>query len=220
MTGKKAELLNKKIQLEVAESEKRYSELFHFSPLPMWVYDYETLMFLDVNLAAENNYGYSREEFLSMNLRDIRPDSELLYLENTLHLTKHNKSLFHQGIFKHKTKSGDILDVDVKSNLMEYKGRKAKLVVATNITSQLKHISSIEQKNAQLKEIAWIQSHTVRAPLARIMALIQLIDMGKEQPKLSFEEIIQHIKQSANELDNIIREISAKSDKAESESYE
>ncbi len=217
---KKAELLNKKIQIEVAESEKRYSELFHFSPLPMWVYDYETLMFLDVNLAAENNYGYSRDEFLSMNLRDIRPDSELLYLENTLHLTKYNKSLFHQGIFKHKTKSGDILDVDVKSNLMEYKGRKAKLVVATNITSQLKHISSIEQKNAQLKEIAWIQSHTVRAPLARIMALIQLIDMGKEQPKLSFEEIIQHIKQSANELDNIIREISAKSDKAESESYE
>ncbi|WP_231491358.1 PAS domain S-box protein [Pedobacter sp. Leaf170] len=217
---KNAELLNQKIQREVAESEKRYSELFHFSPLPMWVYDYETLMFLDVNLAAENNYGYSRDEFLSMNLRDIRPDSELLYLEDTLSFTKYNKSLFHQGIFKHKTKSGDILDVDVKSNLMEYKGRKAKLVVATNITDQLKHISSIEQKNAQLKEIAWIQSHNVRAPLARIMALVQLIDMGKQQTKFTLDEIVEHIKQSANELDSIIKEISAKSDKAESEHYE
>ncbi|WP_316739352.1 PAS domain S-box protein [Pedobacter aquatilis] len=214
---KNAEILNKRIQIEVAESEKRYSELFHFSPLPMWVYDYETLMFLDVNLAAENNYGFSREEFLSMNLRDIRPDSELLYLENTVQFTKYNKSLFHQGVFKHKTKSGDILDVDVKSNLMEYKGRKAKLVVATNITSQLKHIRSIEEKNAQLKEIAWIQSHTVRAPLARIMALVQLVEMGNQQTKFTFDEIIKHIKQSANELDDIVKEISAKSDKAESE---
>nr|NYE66328.1 YesN/AraC family two-component response regulator [Mucilaginibacter sp. E4BP6] len=63
----------KKSIVELAESEKRYSDLFHLSPLPMWVVDMDTSCFLDVNMSTIIHYGYSRDEFLSMTLKDIRP---------------------------------------------------------------------------------------------------------------------------------------------------
>src|SRR5690606_5724016 len=73
-------------------SEKRYMDLFHLSPAPMWVYNLETLEFLDVNKAAVNNYGYTREEFMSMTLKDIRPSEDIQYLEEAVEQSrgKHN----------------------------------------------------------------------------------------------------------------------------------
>ncbi|WP_316829638.1 PAS domain S-box protein [Pedobacter aquatilis] len=210
---KRAELLNKKILREVAESEKRYSELFHFSPLPMWVYDSETLCFLDVNLAAINHYGFSREEFLSMTIRDIRPEEEIPVLENTIEEIKKGNSFYTRGIYKHKLKDGTVIRADVRSNPMLFKGRKAKLIVSADITKELLHINAIEEKNAKLEEIAWIQSHTVRAPLARIMGLVDILSNNREQKVMSQSDIISHIESSAEELDVIIKEITAKSDK-------
>ena len=57
---------------------------FQLSPQPSWIYDIKTLKFLDINEAATIHYGYSRAEFLSMTLRDIRPAEDLLILEHTL----------------------------------------------------------------------------------------------------------------------------------------
>ena len=54
-------------------SEERYRLLFEANPLPMWVYDAETLRFLAVNEAAVRHYGYTRSEFLAMTITDIRP---------------------------------------------------------------------------------------------------------------------------------------------------
>ncbi|GGI27211.1 PAS domain S-box protein [Pedobacter mendelii] len=196
---------------ELEESEKRYHELFHLSPLPMWVYDFESLNFLDVNRAAVNNYGYSRDEFLKMNIRNIRPEEELGVLEKTLKdNVKHN--LVYKGTYKHRTKKGDLIYVDIKTNHIVFSGRKAKLVVATDISERLDYINTIEKQNEKLKEIAWIQSHTVRAPLARIMALIDMLNNSSIQKKLTKDEIIQHIENSAKELDTIIRAITIKSD--------
>src|SRR5690554_733658 len=67
----------KEISRHLKESEKRYRDLFHLSPQPMWVYDVETLAFLDVNQAAVEHYGYSKEEFLSMTILEIRPPDEV-----------------------------------------------------------------------------------------------------------------------------------------------
>jgi PAS domain S-box-containing protein len=61
----------------MAESEQGYRLLFESNPLPMWVYALDTLEFLAVNDAAVRNYGYSRDEFLSMTIRDIRPPEDI-----------------------------------------------------------------------------------------------------------------------------------------------
>ena len=61
-------------------SENSYRSLFELNPQPMWIYDLETLQFLDVNHAAVDHYGYSRDEFLGMTLKDIRPVEKIANL--------------------------------------------------------------------------------------------------------------------------------------------
>lgn len=70
-------------EILLTASEKKYSELFHLSPLPMWVYDTESLEFIDVNDAAVKHYGYSHTEFLAMTILDIRPAEDIAILEKS-----------------------------------------------------------------------------------------------------------------------------------------
>jgi PAS domain-containing protein len=81
--------LQKEAQLtqERAASEKKYSELFHLSPMPMLVFDLDSLQFLDVNEATIQYYGYSRKEFLNMTLRDINLAEDIAEMENHWKMT-------------------------------------------------------------------------------------------------------------------------------------
>src|SRR5690606_7911532 len=101
--------------------------------------------------------------------------------------------------------------VDLHSNLIPFEGKKARLVLAGNITDRIKYLERLEVQNSKLREIAWAQSHVVRAPLARIMALI---DMIKNYPELNEEneELLEFIFSSAVELDEVIRDISRKAE--------
>lgn len=186
--------------VKLKESEHRYSDLFHLSPQPMWVYDAENFQFLDVNLAAVSHYGYAREEFLSMSIQDIvsgTAETDLLSDE----IPSNSKD-----VFRHKKKNGEIVYAAMRSNTIPYNGREAKVVLIHDITENLKHLKAIEQQNKQLMEIAWTQSHVVRAPLARIMGLIQLIS-DEETPTHEKLEMLPYVLDSANELDEIIRTI-------------
>lgn len=201
----------KKTQTSLEESEKRYSDLFHFSPLPMWVYDYETLQLLDVNPAALKHYGYSEAEFLSMTIMDIRTEIEKINLQNMLAENRAtNKPL--TGIFEHLKKNGQAIQVDVHSSLIFFKGRKAKMVIANDVTEHLKYIKAVESQNIKLQEIAWIQSHVVRAPLARIMGLVN--QLSEHQSCDTQKQILlQHTQKAACELDVVIKELVTKSEK-------
>src|SRR5690606_17978925 len=101
--------------------------------------------------------------------------------------------------------------VDLHSNLITYREKNARLVLASNITERMEYLKALEVQNKKLTEIAWTQSHVVRAPLARIMGLI---DMIKNYPELHEEnqELMEHIFTSAVELDEVIREISRKAE--------
>src|SRR6185312_2006167 len=74
----------KRADRAVAQSRGLYQTLFDLNPLPMWVYDLETLAFLAVNQAAIKQYGYARDEFLAMTIRDIRPAEDLPRLQANL----------------------------------------------------------------------------------------------------------------------------------------
>jgi len=203
----------KKTISALEESEKRYSDLFHLSPLPKWIYSIDTLRFLNVNEAAVKHYGYSRAEFLSMTISDIRPAEELHKMNKAIaHSIKHRS--YHRGIFIHRKKNQEILYADVHSNCINYKGETAIVVLANDITERLKYIKAVEQQNEKLKEISWVQSHLVRAPLARIKGLIPLINDVKENI-VEREKMCEYLLLAANELDEVIATITNKTDVGE-----
>ena len=188
------------------ESEKRYSELFHLSPIPMWVIDLDTLYYLDANDAAIKNYGYSFDEFLSMTIKDIRPLEEIPLLEEAMKKQTTSQQFGFLGIYVHQKKNGDIIQVEIQSNDIQYKGKKARIILANDITERLNYIKTIEKQNEKFREIAWMQSHVIRAPLARIMGLIPFI-MDLENNDIERKEFIGYLSYSANELDDVINKI-------------
>jgi PAS domain S-box-containing protein len=206
----------KKIQIQLETSERRYSDLFHLSPLPMWVYDIVTLRFLDVNEAAERHYGYTLQEFLGMTISEIRPEEDIQALTNRLKILNDSEPRHSRGTYKHKKKNGEVIHVDIRSNTIPFQGIMGRIVLANDVTERFAYIEAIEKQNEKLKEIAWIQSHVVRAPLARIMGLIDTIkNDGYDGP--DNEKLYNFLLQSAEELDVVIRDISRKSEAIELE---
>lgn len=193
----------KKALTELTESEERYSDQFNYSPSPMWVNDAETLCFLDVNIAAVKHYQYSREEFLAMTLKDIRPVEEIPLLEERLAIDRLNKQPHTQRLVTHRLKNGDLREVDIQISRINYKGRPANVVIANDVTEKLAHIKAVEEQNKKLKEISWMQSHVVRAPLARLMGLMDLFKTDCDEK----EKVIEYMISSARELDEVIRGI-------------
>ena len=108
--------------------------MFDAIPLPMWVYDASTLRFLAVNDAAIRQYGYSREEFLSMDLTDIRPPEEVAGLLD--HLADGDVGSPAPDVWRHRRKDGSLIDVEVTAGSLEFEGREAAIVVAHDVTER------------------------------------------------------------------------------------
>jgi len=111
----------KRITLELKDSEKRYSDLFHLSPQPMWVEDLKTLQFLNVNAAAVEGYGYSAEEFLSMSILDIISPEDITTVRETFCASGQSQGLYRHGIFGIRKQNGDIIKVDIQSNVISFR---------------------------------------------------------------------------------------------------
>ena len=124
------------VQNALTESEKQYRLLFDSSPLPMWVFDRNTFAFLEVNEAAVQHYGYSRDEFRTMTILDIRPPEERSRILQ--HMTQLVKGLQTPEVWKHRKKNGSVIDVEITSHELAFQRRDAQLVVAHDITDQLK----------------------------------------------------------------------------------
>ena len=121
---------------ELKSSQESFRALFEQHPHPMWVYDLETLRFLEVNQCATECYGYSREEFFSMTIADIRPEEDAWRLMNYLRTERPN--LNYAGTWRHRTSSGEIIDVEVTTHALEFRGRRGGLVMAQDITERLR----------------------------------------------------------------------------------
>lgn len=197
---------------ELIRSQKRYDDLFHLSPQPMCVYALETLEFLDVNYAAVNQYGYSKEEILNMNLKDLWFEEERLELPKGLQQNLMMKPGYLSGVYRLQKKDGTVITAEVHSNRMDYDGVEARIVLATDITKRIAHARAVELQNRKLREIAWTQSHVVRAPLVRLMGLLEFYKLSPEDNPEERAFCLQEIDNSAQELDKVIREISEKTD--------
>jgi len=192
------------------DSEKRYSDLFHLSPIPKLVQDLSTNIFLDVNEAAIHHYGYSLVEFLNMTMDDIvMSTSDEINISHTEKISP-TGDMYDQNVERHRKKNGETILVEVKSSVLNFRGRSARLTLANDITDKFMHIKTIEYQNEKLREIAWLQSHVVRAPLARMMGLIHSLsdDLISEKERKAY---LSHIMRSAKELDTIIKNVVNKS---------
>ena len=134
----------KQAELRLLESEEQYRLLFDSNPQPMWVYDEETLAFLAVNDAAVKHYGYSHAEFLSMTIRDIgRFDEAQLRDEGAVRRPAEadQKASHSPRASAHRKKDGSLIDVEVAVGSIEFRGRKAGLVLVTDVTER-KHLET------------------------------------------------------------------------------
>ena len=209
---KRAELDAKVALKKLKKSEKRYSDLFHLSPNPMWVYNCETLQFMDANETALSHYGYSYEEFMNMTLHDIRSKEEIPALEEITKVVKEVGFKSYFGGVKHQKKSGEVMDVEVKSNVIKFKGQKAAIVLINDITERQKHFNTLQKQNEILREISWVQSHVVRAPLSKIIGLVDLLGKNSMKDANKQKILVQNIEHCTTELDEIIRTITKKSE--------
>ena len=131
-------------------SERNSRLLFESSPIPMWVYDRQSLVFLAVNDAAIAHYGYSRNEFLSMNITEIRPPEEMIRLLEDLEQDR--PDLQSSGQWIHKTRDGHLIDVEVLSHTIEYEGRSAALVVTQDVTERNRVAKEKDALERQLRQ--------------------------------------------------------------------
>ncbi|MBN1935530.1 MAG: PAS domain S-box protein, partial [Anaerolineae bacterium] len=125
--------------------------LFDNHPVPMWIYDLETLAFLAVNEAAQENYGYSRDDLLKMTLKDICP---------RVHIPCRHENIKckclppqHSDLWRHRLKDGTMIDVEITSHAIEYEGYQAALMMAQDVTERTR-VQNILQARLRLLEFA------------------------------------------------------------------
>lgn len=141
-----------RIHVKLNESEEKYKKLFNLSPLPHWVYDTETLQFLNVNEAAILHYGYSREEFISMTIKDIR-SLENIGILNDIIENDVKQGQFNKSLVWHFKKNGELIFVKVESNSIVFEDKNARLVLALDITESIKAQQSLKESEHRFKAL-------------------------------------------------------------------
>ena len=124
-------------------SEHQYRLLFDSNPVPMWAFDCATRRFLAVNEAAIRQYGYSRNEFLSMTMADITADDDV---PNPLgSVSKRAAGLSEAGLWRHRKRDGTVIQVEITGHPISLGGRDAELVLSHDVTERRKNQESLRQ---------------------------------------------------------------------------
>ncbi|MES2654166.1 MAG: PAS domain S-box protein [Bacteroidota bacterium] len=122
------DISQKKASEEILQrSEEKYKSLFYNCPLPMLMYDIESLKIVDVNNAAVRKYGYSQEEFLKLKIQDIRPKEDLQKLLDFISIPKKNFS--DSGVWRHVRKDSSVFNAHVYGFESFIGNKPARLVI-------------------------------------------------------------------------------------------
>lgn len=140
--------LRKRMEMALLESEEKYRFLFANNPQPMWIFDLETLAFLEVNNAAVNHYGYSKEEFLRMTIKDIRPEEDLAALQKEI-----NHSGKSDREWSHIKKNGEHILVEISAHSLIYNGRQASHILIHDISDRKRAEEALKESEARFRSV-------------------------------------------------------------------
>jgi two-component system cell cycle sensor histidine kinase/response regulator CckA len=189
-------------------SESMFRLLFAHNPLPTWVFDSETLRFLQVNDAAVSQYGYSQDEFESLSILDIRPTSEHAAFLDSLRQWK--------GFAQYKshwtltTKDGHAVEAEIIAHQLEYNGRAVHLVVAQDIGErhQLEEQLRQAQKMEAVGRLAGGVAHDFNNLLMVIKGHTELL-MSVLPPSDAAARKIEQIDRAADRATSLTRQLLA-----------
>lgn len=206
-------------------SEGRYRELFESSPQVLWVYDLDTLAFLAVNDAAVAHYGYSRDEFLSMRIVDIRPAEDVpALLENVARV---RGGVDDAGVWRHRLKDGSLIRVAIRSHALTYAGRPAELVLVTDVTERLRveeeirtltaelearvrdRTAQLQAANAELESFSYSVSHDLKAPLRAIDGYSGLLEEATQGLDENGRRLVREVRANAQQMGRLIEDLLA-----------
>jgi PAS domain S-box-containing protein len=138
--------------------------LFQLNPLPMWVYDVETLRMLDVNDVACERYGYTREEFLRLTILDIRPQEDEHLVRANVRDTPAN--VYNSGVWRHRLRDGTLINVEITSHELVFMERRARLVCPIDVTQRVHAEQALRESEALLQRAQNLArlAHVVTAP--------------------------------------------------------
>jgi PAS domain S-box-containing protein len=143
------ERLQKEERLRAAETY--YRLLFEHSPLPAFVIDLETLQLLDVNETAVKQYGYAREEFLNLTLKDIRPPEDVPQMLRLLSQPPPGGRI--NELVRHQKKDGTILEVEINTFPIVYQQRRATVATAQDVTARRQLEQTLRASERQYREL-------------------------------------------------------------------
>ena len=171
VSGANTDLSERKAaEVALRQSELLYREMFDTNPHPMWVFEINTLAFLAVNDAAISHYGWSRAEFLSMTIADIRPKEEASRLKQYLPQVI-EKNINNSGEWQHHKKDGSLIDVVITSHALNFSGYAARLVLAYDVTERKRIEFEVRLLNRLLTMLT-----NVNQTIIRRLDLLELFD--------------------------------------------
>ncbi len=134
------------------QSERKYKLLFESNPMPMWMVSLNDYRIIDVNESATRHYGYSKEEFLSINILKMRPAEDQVKLMQELQ--RHLPGISNRGIWRHKKKDGTIIHIEAHAYDFMYEGEKTRLLLANDITEKIKAEEKLQQSYLEIRQLA------------------------------------------------------------------
>jgi PAS domain S-box-containing protein len=142
----------KKAEEELRLSEQKYKLLFENNPLPTVVFSKINYSILEVNAAAISHYGYTREEFLRMNAKDLRPAEDVSRFEEQVRETI--RTYKNLGVWRHKKKDDSIINVEITGHEIVYRNTPARLVLCNDVTEKLKTEENLKRSYQEIRQLA------------------------------------------------------------------
>ena len=138
---------------QLRASERQHRMLFEHNPQPMFAYERATLRIVAVSDSAVASYGYSREEFLTMTIKDFMPREDHESLERFLETTigGEHPGLVQAKPWRHSYKDGTIIDVEVSSNDLDLDGRSCRILLCQNVTERNRASAELALAREQLR---------------------------------------------------------------------
>lgn len=136
-------------RLQISNHNNRL--LFQYNPLPNWIYDRQSLEIVDVNLAAIAHYGYSREEFIGLNIKNLRSPEDVPKLMDCLNHRRDQQGFTGFEVFDHLKKNGEKVRMETFGYHIRYNNRNCTLVSCLDITEKEETLRQLKENSNKLQ---------------------------------------------------------------------